>query len=144
MRQHLNFNFKGDGSGDLQGGKVTFPDFFPAWNALFPGRNFHFGPPQTHFSGFKKWQAKNKTKQKQKQKQNKNKNKNKTTTTTTTTTKQKKQKKKKKKEKKKKGPLLIFMPSFPLQIYIFLLPFYNFTSFFSSPFSFFSFPLLPG
>ena len=33
--------------------KVTFPDFF--LGVKCPGRNFHFGRPQTNFSSFKKW-----------------------------------------------------------------------------------------
>ena len=51
----------------FRGGKVTFSDFFPAWNiCFFPVEIFHFGTPQTNFSGFKKWKAKKKERKKKK------------------------------------------------------------------------------
>ena len=67
----------------VKGGWGKKKSFFP----FFLRRNFHFGIPQTNFSGFKKLQEKNKKTNKQTNKQNKtkqnkakyrNKNKNKT------------------------------------------------------------------
>ena len=42
-----------------RGGKVTFPDFFPTWNMLFPGKNSPFWYTQISVVS-KKWKAKKK------------------------------------------------------------------------------------
>ena len=38
----------------FQRGQSHISQFFLAWNCFFPVENFHFGTPQTNFSGFKK------------------------------------------------------------------------------------------
>ena len=48
----------------FKGGNVTFPDFFLRVKCFFHDRNFHLGRPKISFSGFKKWQGKNKEKEK--------------------------------------------------------------------------------
>ena len=99
-----------------EGAKSFFLIFFPAWDALFPVENFHFGTPKTNFSHFQKRKAKKKKKKKKKRSsphfaifiENW---------------------KAKKKNKQTKG---LFPPSI-----------FNFPSFLL-PFSIFSFPLFPG
>ena len=43
----------------FRGGKVTFPDFFPAWNMLFPGKNCSFWLTPNKFQWFQKVTSKN-------------------------------------------------------------------------------------